>query len=202
MKHLEERRVLQNLLETCETRHRHLCPRQVLGVRTGLAGGRALGIALPRQDKRLIVFVETDGCFADGVEVACGVSVGKRTLKIEDYGKIAASVIDTRTGQGMRVLPHRDVRARAWPYAASERSPYFIQLRAYQLMPDEALFEMQPVRTRRTIEEIISYPGLRANCEQCGEEINNQREVCLEGQILCRACAGTPYYRTLGPNRS
>lgn len=198
MKHPHDGSGFQELLEACASRHRHLCPRQVLGVRAGLAGGRALEVALPRQDKRILVFVETDGCFADGVEVACGVSVGKRTLKIEDYGKIAASVFDTRRDLGVRVVPRRDVRSRAWPYAPSERNPYFIQLRAYQLMPDEALFDIRPVATRRPVEEIISYPGLRAICESCGEEINNQREVCLDGQIMCRACAGVPYYREVG----
>lgn len=197
MTHPQDKPALQELLETCASRHSHLCPRQVLGVRAGLAAGRNLGVTLPREDKRLLVFVETDGCFADGVEIACGVSVGKRTLKVEDYGKIAVSVFDTRNGRGVRVVPRPDVRSRAWPYAASERNPYFIQLRAYQLMPDEQLFDFHQVVTQRALENIISYPGLRATCERCGEQINNQREVCVDGQILCLACAGTPYYRII-----
>ena len=51
---------------------------------------------LPQTDKRLYTFVETDGCFADGVMVATGCSLGHRTLRLIDYGKVAATFVDTR----------------------------------------------------------------------------------------------------------
>ncbi len=34
----------------------------------GLAGASALGLDVPRSDKGLLVILETDGCFADGIE--------------------------------------------------------------------------------------------------------------------------------------
>ncbi|MCA9913987.1 MAG: TraR/DksA C4-type zinc finger protein, partial [Anaerolineae bacterium] len=40
---------------------------------------------------------------------------------------------------------------------------------------------------------IISRPGVRVNCDLCGEEILNEREVHLGGQTLCRACADGGY---------
>jgi len=46
---------LNEILEISAARHNHLCPRQVLGVRIGLAGAQALGLEIPRSDKRLIV---------------------------------------------------------------------------------------------------------------------------------------------------
>ena len=52
---------LQILLEQTADRHKHLCPRQVLGVRIGLAGAVALDLEAPRNDKRLLVILETDG---------------------------------------------------------------------------------------------------------------------------------------------
>lgn len=58
---------LNELLERCASRHRNLCPRQVLGVRMALAGASLLGMELTSGDKQLLVIVETDGCFADGV---------------------------------------------------------------------------------------------------------------------------------------
>jgi formylmethanofuran dehydrogenase subunit E len=76
--------ILFERLEESAARHSHLCPRQVLGVRIGLVGAAALGIDAPRLDKRLLVILETDGCFADGVEVTTGCSVGHRTLRVED----------------------------------------------------------------------------------------------------------------------
>lgn len=71
-------------------RHRHLCPRQVLGVRMGLYAAERLGLPVPQDDKRLVAFVETDGCFADGVGAATGCWLGRRTMRLLDYGKAPA----------------------------------------------------------------------------------------------------------------
>jgi formylmethanofuran dehydrogenase subunit E len=67
---------LAALLQQSAALHRHLCPRQVLGVRMGLYAAELLGLALPQSDKRLFTIVETDGCFADGVSVATGCTLG------------------------------------------------------------------------------------------------------------------------------
>ena len=41
------------MLAQSVARHHHLCPRQVLGVRIGLAGARAVKLEVPRRDKRV-----------------------------------------------------------------------------------------------------------------------------------------------------
>ena len=185
---------LNDLLDTSAMRHNHLCPRQVLGVRIGLAGAAALALDAPRKNKRLLVITETDGCFADGVEVATGCSVGHRTLRVEDYGKIAATFVDVKTGDAVRVAPRLDARDRACFYAPEEQRHYFAQLKAYQIMPDDELLSLQTVRLATPVEAIISRAGVRVNCESCGEEIVNEREVEVAGTTLCRACAGQAYY--------
>lgn len=185
---------LQEILQISATRHSHLCPRQVLGARIGLAGAAALGLAVPRTDKRLLVILETDGCFADGVEVATGCTVGHRTLRVEDYGKVAATFIDVKTGVTIRVAPRIDVRERAYAYAADEPRHYFAQLHAYQIMPDADLLTIQSVTLTTPIAAIVSRPGVRVNCDQCGEEIINEREIICGERRLCRACAGNGYY--------
>src|SRR5512147_1692459 len=96
---------LDDILKISASRHTHLCPRQVLGARMGLAGARALGLDLPVHYKRLLVILETDGCFADGVEAATGCTVGHRTMRVEDYGKIAATFVDVQTGRAFRLAP-------------------------------------------------------------------------------------------------
>lgn len=186
---------LSAILAESSARHSHLCPRQVLGARIGLAGGNVLGLDLPRRDKRLLVFVESDGCFADGVEVATGCTIGHRTLRLEDYGKIAAVFVDVASERAVRVAPRLDVRERAYAYAPGERRHYFAQLQGYQVMPDEELLTVQPVALTTPVAQIVSKPIVRTNCEKCGEEIINEREVIASGQALCRACAGPAYYR-------
>lgn len=185
---------LKEILDIAAARHSHLCPRQILGARIGLVGASALGLDVPRGDKRLLVILETDGCFADGIEVATGCAMGHRTLRIEDYGKIAATFVDVADERALRVAPRRDVRQRAYAYAPGETRHYFAQLRGYQVMPDEELVTIEAVQLVKPIRQIVSRPGVRVNCAGCGEEIINEREIVTDGQPFCYTCAQGGYY--------
>ena len=190
-------RSLSDLLDESAARHQHLCPRQVLGARLGLLGAQLLGIDLPNAAKRLLVIVETDGCFADGISVATGCTVGARTLRLIDHGKVAAVFVDTKTDRAVRLIPSKTSRTLAREYAPIARSRWHAQLEAYQIMPDDELFDVQPVELTLSMEKLLSKPGRKAICERCGEEIINEREVIQEGRTLCRACAGDGYWRGL-----
>ena len=185
---------LQAILEISSTQHKHLCPRQVLGARIGLAGAAALGLVAPRSNKRLLIFVETDGCFADGVAAATGCTMGHRTLRLADYGKIAATFVDVKTETAVRLSPQLDIRQKACAYAPEEKKHYYAQLIGYQHMPDAELLALQPVRLSVPVGQIVSRAGVRVNCAGCGEEIINEREVMREGRPYCAACAGPAYY--------
>ncbi|PJH76367.1 MAG: formylmethanofuran dehydrogenase, partial [Anaerolineae bacterium CG_4_9_14_0_8_um_filter_58_9] len=67
-------------------------------------------------------------------------TVGHRTLRVEDYGKTAATFVDTQIGRAVRVAPALDIRQRAYAYASDEPRHYFAQMQAYQVMPDEEMF--------------------------------------------------------------
>ena len=186
---------LDDLLTASAAHHHKICPRQVLGVRIGLLAGQLLEIALPQPEKRLLAIAETDGCFVDGLSAATGCYVGRRTLRIEDYGKTAITFVDTLTGQSIRITPRRGIRELAWEYAPSARNKWVAQLIGYQHIPDELLLDWQWVNLTVPIKKIIGQAGKRVACETCGEEIINQREVIREGTILCRSCAGDSYFR-------
>jgi formylmethanofuran dehydrogenase subunit E len=188
---------LQSFLEDSARRHTRLCPRQVIGVRIGQAGAAALGITVPLRKKQLLVIVESDGCFADGVEVATGCTVGHRTLRVEDYGKIAATFVDTEFDQAVRISPRLDVREKAFEYAPHQQKRYFAQLNGYQVMPINELVEVVEVQLTTPHKEIISRVGVRVNCSVCSEEIINQREIMHNDMPVCRACAGTSYYQVV-----
>lgn len=189
---------LQLLLQAVAARHRHLCPRQVLGVRMALAGAAALGLAMPRRDRRMLVFVETDGCFADAVEVATGATVGRRTLRVVDCGKVAATFADAMTDEAVRIAPRATVRVDALHYAPEEHRRYYAQLVGYQRMPDDALLSIEHVYLDPPARTVLSRVGRYVHCAVCGEEINNRREVVRGDRILCRACAAQSYYRPPG----
>jgi formylmethanofuran dehydrogenase subunit E len=177
--------------------HKHLCPRQILGVRMGVYAGELLNLELPQRDKRLYAFVETDGCFTDGVAAATGCSVGHRTLRLFDYGKVAASFVDTKTGNAIRIWPNPQCRTRAANYAPTAPNRWQAQLEAYQIMPAEELLSSCGIELRIDLEALIARPGIRVNCDSCGEEILNQREVILDGKPLCRGCVPGGYVRCL-----
>ncbi len=187
------------LLERSSELHRHLCPRQVLGVRMGLLGGERLGLSVPQpfESKRILTIVETDGCFADGVAVAANCWTGRRTLRVEDYGKVAATFIDTFTGCAVRLHPHPEARQRARALAPEAANRWQAQLLGYQRLADAELFVATPVTLTLSLEALVSRAGYRVTCARCGEEILNEREIVRDGHPLCRACAGPAYYRDL-----
>jgi formylmethanofuran dehydrogenase subunit E len=189
---------LQALLRQSSAMHKHLCPRQVLGARMGLYAAQLLGLELPQSDKRLFAFVETDGCFADGVSVATGCWLGRRTLRLMDFGKTAATFVDTKTDRCIRIWPHPMSRERASRSLPGAQSRWHAQLDAYQRLPAADLLCYREVALSVSLDEIISRAGVRVNCAACGEEIINEREVVLLGQPLCRGCAGENYWRTEG----
>lgn len=190
---------LDECLAATTALHHHLCPRQVLGVRMGLLAGERLGLELPQADKRLLVIIETYGCAADGIAVACNCWVGRRTLRVEDYGKVAATFVDTHTGAALRLVPQPQARQLARAYAPRARSPWEAQLLGYQCMPANELLAAIPVRLKTPLAQIISRAWLKTLCQVCGEEILNQREVERQGRVLCRACAGEAYYTLCEP---
>jgi formylmethanofuran dehydrogenase subunit E len=186
---------LISLLKESASDHSHLCPRQVLGVRMGLAGLTTLGVSAPVSAQIALIIIETGGCFADGIQVATGATVGHRTLRVEDLGKIAATFTNMITDISVRLAPKWDVRTKAIEYAPNEHRHYFAQLKGYQVMPDEELFTYQMVKLYIPASEIISHQNARASCVVCGEEIINEREVMVEGKVMCKTCAYGGYYR-------
>src|SRR5215475_13631964 len=97
-------RSFDELFNESSTIHRHSCAGQVLGVRMAMLGCREVGIDEPKGCKKLVVYVETDRCATDAVQAVTGCSLGKRTLKFLDYGKMAATFVNTETEQAVRVL--------------------------------------------------------------------------------------------------
>jgi len=191
---------IDQLLAESSKLHRHLCPRQVLGVRMGLWAGELLGLELPQKDKRLLALVETDGCFADGVSVATGCWLGRRTLRLLDYGRVAAAFVDTKTGKSVRIAPHPRLRRSVREGRATGQRRWDAYMEAYQALPEPELFGLRWGLQPPDLRELVGQPGQRAVCAGCGEEVLNAREVSVEGKTLCRACAGlAPYQPAPGP---
>jgi formylmethanofuran dehydrogenase subunit E len=177
-------------LEPLGQLHRVICPRQVLGVRVALLGCRSLDVPFPQvHDKRTLVLTEIDGCFVDGLSVVSGCSLGHRTLRLVDFGKIAATVVDTRSDRAVRVWPRADVREAACGYARGETRRWHAQRLGYARMPDAELLSIRSVAVPPELESLRGPWNTRARCVRCGEEIFQARQLVIDGNQVCRACA-------------
>lgn len=182
-------RNLDELLNESSATHGHRCAGQVLGVRMAMVGCREVGIEEPRGCKKLIVYIEMDRCATDAIQSVTGCSLGKRTLKFLDYGKMAATFINTDTKKAVRVLARDDARKLAPLYAENAADRRDAQKQAYRVMPEKTLFSVQPVVVEIPALEMPGYRGERVQCEECGEGINFHREVRINGRALCIPCA-------------
>jgi formylmethanofuran dehydrogenase subunit E len=105
----------ESLLDESVKIHGHLCPGQVLGVRMSMIGLELIGIADPKgkDRKKLIVYVEIDRCATDAVQSVTGCSLGKRSLKFADFGKMAATFVNLETGKAVRILAIEESKYKA-----------------------------------------------------------------------------------------
>ena len=163
----------------------------------GLAGLTSIAVKAPVTDHTALVIIETGGCFADGIRVATGATVGHRTLRVEDIGKIAATFGNLASGESVRLAPRAGIRSKASEYAQNEKKHYFAQLTGYQRMPVEELFCFQRVKLVTPAAQIMSRQNARAVCYRCGEEVINEREVVMNDEVLCRTCAFGGYYKKM-----
>ena len=216
---------LDTLLHDAELAHGHLCAGQILGVRMAVLACRLLNIHDPRSKqspdrKRLVTFVEIDRCATDAIAVVTGCRVGKRALKLRDWGKMAATFVDlgTRADDPAPVAGGRAVRVALSTCSMSSVTPAFPevtdknqqQMRAYRDLPDVDLFAAQWVSVHLPASEFPGFRGARVTCSVCGEGINFDRFSLTPhthpdgseedtGEALCRGCADVAnrYYQVL-----
>jgi formylmethanofuran dehydrogenase subunit E len=185
-------RTLQEDLADAQVYHGHLCHGMVLGVRMSRYGCQELGIEEPRSYRDLVVYVEMDRCASDAVGVVAGVTLGRRRLKWVDYGKMAATFVDLATGNAVRVAPRGEV-----PHAGRADDPLVF----WNNWADEDLFSCTPVTIEIPLQDLPGRPVRTIECAVCGEKVQDCREIILEGEAVCRGCAGEAYYEVAEDGR-
>ncbi len=196
-------RSFDELLKESASIHGHLCAGQVLGVRMAMVGCREVGIDEPRGSKKLVIYVEIDRCATDAVQAVTGCSLGKRSLKFLDYGKMAATFVNTETQKAVRVLARDDARSLAASYIDGAANRHEAERQAYVVMPEESLFSLSTVEIDIPPTERPGSRGGRVTCGKCGEGINFKREEIQDGKTLCIPCARGSYLpRTKSPSSS
>ncbi len=177
---------------------------QIVGVRMALAGLKGIGLKYPeaRENRDFVVFVEIGRCATDAIMTITGRRVGRRTLKILDYGKMGATFVDLKTGNAARVAAKNDFRQKADNLAESRFAALdarAAQLEALKSMSEEELLTIQKVAVSLRPEDLPGPPSDVVICEKCGEQIFDRRQADDNGMVLCRPCQqGCTYYTLPG----
>jgi formylmethanofuran dehydrogenase subunit E len=166
--------------------HGHPCVGTALGTRITLAAMKALGLNPAKKHKNLIVYTEIDRCMTDAVQAITGCSLGHRSLKHVDYGKFAATFIDTDTGKA--------VRATIKEHFGNDK-PLEETLKIIAGLPDNQLVTLQKVKVSIPVTDLPGPAKNKAICAKCGERIMDGRGITDGNKTLCRACARGAYYQ-------
>jgi formylmethanofuran dehydrogenase subunit E len=120
-----------------------------------------------------------------------GCRPGKRTMKVKDYGKMAATFINLETKKAVRL---------ATIISRKEQGRNDLPDMAKTL--DEELFSITPVDVNLKPEDMPGKPLRRRECSQCGESIMDGREIESSDGIFCVPCfEKTAYYRPADPQK-
>jgi formylmethanofuran dehydrogenase subunit E len=165
--------------------HGHICAGIVFGTRISLAAMKYLGLDPGVRNKNLIVYAEIDRCMTDAVQVISGCHLGHRSMKYVDYGKFAATFINTDTGKAVRGTI-KEI------FKDSDSVDELIKTVAG--LPEDAVVTLQPVRVAIPETDLPGFPKRTAICAVCGEKIMDGRDVDKDGETCCRACANGKYY--------
>jgi len=106
--------------------HGHGCPELALGLRAGAAAMNQLGVERSRAGELMAIVELPEGCrgqcFADGVQVVTGCTLGKANVRIIARDALSLTLVDqatrraVRVGSKVEVPPGRTVHEEADPF--------------------------------------------------------------------------------------
>jgi formylmethanofuran dehydrogenase subunit E len=178
---------LETLLDKCVAFHGHICMGQVLGVRVAVKG---MELAAPPTPRDLIVAVENERCLADAVLTVTGTRIGRRTLKLYKYGKMAATFLNCSTGKAYRV----NVNYRG-PQPGNDQQA----MRAILSLPDEEVVAWDEVEFSLPEFEQPGHPKRVVECSVCGEKIFDGKDLEGRNGPTCIPCMQGGYYSVKAP---
>lgn len=192
----------QEDFKRCAEFHGHICPGLAIGYRAGKA---ALAWLEERRspDEEMVATVETNACGTDAIQVLTGCTLGKGNLLFKDQGKHVYTIVSRKTGEGVRIALLNGVMN------LSDRHLNLIQkIREDQASPEERR-EFQTLHLNKgrqlletPLEELFSIRNTSAPvpekamiepsmpCDRCQEPTMLSRLEKINGQSLCRDCAG------------
>ncbi len=191
-------------LEFGQKFHGHKCPAMPNGLRVAAAAMNKLGVERTG-DSNLHAILELGEhhcahCFADGVQVITGCTMGKENIETVSMGKWGLTLIDKKTNRAVRVAP------KAESMMASKNTKFFTDYRMKGVPPTQVPLEIvqplidnvmnTPDEEMLIISDVFEYKwnepkGTYASfiCDECGEMVIEKYGQIKGDKKLCMACA-------------
>ena len=187
---------LDKCLEEAKEFHGDACGGIQMGTRMAISGMRAIGILDPKGEDRkdLMVFVEIDRCPTDAIIAVTGCHPGKRTMKILDHGKMAATFINLKTNKAVRVSANNRQGDEIKTREMIENQPISDDFATLQ---DKELFTVTEVTVHLNPEDMPGRPVRSVPCASCGERVLDVKDVEIKGKYYCKPCAEDKNYYTI-----
>ncbi len=194
----------QDWLEFGQKFHGHKCPAMPLGLRVGAAAMNKLGVERA-EDGQIIAFVDLGEdhcatCYADGLQVIMGTTLGKGNIKKTHKGKWAVTLVDKKTSKAVRVTP------KAEAMLANKQTPFFKNYREKGIPASKVPAEfVDPLVIKvmsateemlLNISDIFDYELKEAPhsfnsfvCEECGEMTVTEYGRIKMDKKVCQDCS-------------
>lgn len=191
-------------LEFGQKFHGHKCPAMPMGLRVGAAAMNKLGVERAK-DGQLAAFIEIGDahcatCFADGIQVITGATLGKGNGVKTHKGKWGVILVDKKTNRAVRVAPKGTLMAK------SKTSPFFKDYREKGIPASQVPAEIVDPLVANVmnakdedallIGEIFHYEYHEEPhtynteiCERCGEMHVVKYGSKINGKQYCNSCA-------------
>jgi len=207
---------LHKLLRISGLLHGHYCPGSALGVKAAARAVNELRVRSTGMEE-VVAIVETNSCFADGVQMVTGCSLGNNALIYRDFGKTAFTLAK-RSGDGIRVSALFDrvnkerspEAARLWDKVVVKRggsedeskrlTELWRELSFKALdIPDDEVLVVKKVNI-----DLPAYARIFASftCALCGESVMESRARLKDGRPVCLPCSSQAYYQLAGDGLS
>jgi len=189
----------QHLIDETIRFHGHSCPGLAIGIRAAEA---ALNEMAGIEQADLVCVTETDMCGVDAIQFLTGCTYGKGNFLHRDYGKMAFSFYNRKSGKGIRLAFRPEARGEldgempalmaksAEKTITGEEQERLQQLRQelqerLMTLPLEELFTVQQLHDRaprpaKILESLV--------CQECGENTMESRTRLFSGRTLCIPC--------------
>jgi formylmethanofuran dehydrogenase subunit E len=206
---------LEGLLRAAEAIHGHRCPYLALGIKAGHYAMNSLYSEGEPMSPTMAI-VESNACFADGIQVVTGCSFGNNHLIFKDLGKNAATVVRQEDGKAIRLVVRanfREMLFARYPAAGPLFEKVLIKREATQEDHDRFRHLWEAV-ARREMEEPLEEQFLiqpltvqvgkaplsfkEVICSRCQEGVLETKARFRDGHPVCLACAGEKFFLLTG----